>query len=393
MSELPVPIEMGVVASQAREEHELKALFVVAYQRGRDERQCFDKVMVSCERPSFADGATYSFPRGGAQVAGPSVKLAREIARCWGGMSYELRIVDQDAESVHIRGIAIDLVAGTRVAMEDRFAKKIQRKLKSGETKWIEPDERDLRELINRRGAICVRNALLQLFPPDLVEDAQERAQATLESAASGDLEKNRAETIKALLASFKSAGVTQDQIEGLTGRPIQDITPTEVAKLRTIYTSLKDGMTRPSDHFEGAGEVKVVSKSTEEVKDRLAKAAKGNEKPTKPAQDRVQDAEVVTTTPEAQDAPQAATKAQNGAQEEKAGDEPDQSVTDDVSPDQVLKLIPEAEAALAFTVAKMKKARTEWLGTADLTAADPAKASAYYRWLYAAIDQSEPLV
>lgn len=307
MSEsLPVPVEMGVVASQAREEHELKALFVVAYQRGRNERDCFDKVMVSCERPSFADGATYSFPRGGTQVTGPSIKLAREIARCWGGVSYELRIVDESPESVHIRGIAIDFVAVIRVAMEDRFGKKIQRKLRSGETKWIEPDERDLRELINRRGAICVRNALLQLFPPDLVEDAQERSQATLEAAASGDLEKNRAKTIAALLASFKTVGVTQDQVEGFTGRPIQDITPTEVAKLRTIYASLKDGVTRPSDHFGGVGEVRPVSRSTEEVKERLAKSAKDQQKAPETAQDAPEQAGATTTTPEAEVAPQA---------------------------------------------------------------------------------------
>ena len=49
-------------------------------------------------------------------------------------------------------------------------------------TEWTVPDERDLRELTNRRGAICVRNAILALVPPDLVEDAMATADQTLEA-------------------------------------------------------------------------------------------------------------------------------------------------------------------------------------------------------------------
>src|SRR5690606_32675204 len=95
--------EAGAASAVAREEAEMKSAIFLARQFPRDEAAAYTKIIKSCRRPTFAEGAMYRFPRGGQQVEGPSVQLAREIARCWGNIRYGLRIVSVDAEMIHIR--------------------------------------------------------------------------------------------------------------------------------------------------------------------------------------------------------------------------------------------------------------------------------------------------
>jgi len=74
-------------------------------------------------------------------------------------------VVSLTDEHVHIRGFAIDLETNASTEYEDQFKRLVQRKGRDGETHWVQPDERDLRELIGRRGAILVRNAILSYTP------------------------------------------------------------------------------------------------------------------------------------------------------------------------------------------------------------------------------------
>ena len=239
-------MDTGGISVYAREQHELQAAFMIALHRPRNESSAFSKIMASCERASFAEGASYSFPRGGARVTGPSVKLAREMARVWGNIQHGIRIVTMDEDWVHIAGWALDLETNTRVQAEDKFKRLVQRK--GG---WIRPDERDLRELVNRHGAICVRNALLQLLPADMVEEAQRVANETMVKAAKGELTQSPEETRRRLVLAFRSFGVTVEMIERRLAHPLEEISADELADLRQIYTSLAEENSKRSDHFE----------------------------------------------------------------------------------------------------------------------------------------------
>ena len=108
-----------------------------------------------------------------------------------------------------IQGFAWDLESNTYVPLQDRFKKLIFRKGKG----WIVPDERDLRELINRRGAILTRNCLLMILPRDLIEDALGVADQTLKS----DI-KDPASEQKKLILQFDKWGVTVDQLNKYVG-------------------------------------------------------------------------------------------------------------------------------------------------------------------------------
>ncbi len=245
---------VGALSAQTRETSEIQASITIAKRFPRDEIAARLKCSASCARPSFAERAAYSFPRGGSNVTGPSVDLARELARCWGNINYGLRIVEGDDDTIHIKGFAFDIETNNRIEMEDKFAKLVQRKSKkTGITEWVTPDERDLRELMNRRGAILVRNALLQLLPPDLIDDALNESRETMRRAAAGELGKDRESTVKGLAKAFAMQGVTIEMLEQRLGHELKLISDEEVADLRGIYKSISDGHTKRADHFEFA--------------------------------------------------------------------------------------------------------------------------------------------
>jgi hypothetical protein len=254
--------EVGAVAASAREEAEIKAAIFLARQFLRDEAAAYTKIMRSCQRPGLAEEAVYSFPRGGQTVKGPSVNLAREIARCWGNIRYGLRVVSVTEDMVHIRGYAYDMETNAYVEHEDEFAKLVQRKdRRTGKTEWIAPDERDLRELINRRGAILVRNAILQVVPSDIVEAAQREAEQTMVAAAKGELKQSKEEAIRRLALAFSNIAVTTDMLSAYLKHPLENASPEEVANLRSVYKSIMDGNSKREDYFNlNAGKPKSES-------------------------------------------------------------------------------------------------------------------------------------
>lgn len=232
-------MELAPSAAMMEKQTEIQGAIIVARRFPRNEEAAFEKLMRSSRRTSFAEEAEYSFPRGGATVTGPSVSLAREAARVWGNIRYGLEVVLDTSEERHIRGWAWDLETNTKVAAEDFFQKLIQRKQKGGGgSQWVKPDERDLRELTFRRGAILVRNCLLQLMPRDLIEDARAQSRATLAKDAAQDPDSAR----KAVLRAFSEINVSAEQLQGYLGHPVGQSSPEEIAELRAVYQSIKDG-------------------------------------------------------------------------------------------------------------------------------------------------------
>lgn len=242
--------QAGEMAAVKREESEIQAAIISAKKFPRDELQAYSKAIKSHQRPRLAEAATYTFPRGGSKVEGPSIDCARDLARCWGNMDYGIRVVAMDDNTVHIKGFAIDLETNNRASAEDKFNKLVQ--TKKG---WVEPDERALRELIGRRGSILVRNAILQLLPPDLIDDAQATAKATMMSAAKGELKQNREDAIKKLVLAFSGVQVTTDMIKAKLNHDVSLITDEEFIDLKKIFKSIKDGHTSRSEQFEASGQ------------------------------------------------------------------------------------------------------------------------------------------
>lgn len=247
-------LHAGTAAAVSREQAELQASLFLARTNPRDEARCFTKIMASCKRPLFAEGAQYKFPRGGSQISGPSVELAREMARVWGNMRSGHRIVSVDAEHVHIKGFCHDLETNNYKEEESKFRRRVQRKVRNEqgvqETRWVEPDERDLRELVNKQGAICERNSILRCMPPDIIEEACRASDETIKKAAKGEIEQDRAGALRRMALAFVDLGVTTEMIREYVGHDLDALTPEELTDLRGIYKSISDGNSRREEYF-----------------------------------------------------------------------------------------------------------------------------------------------
>lgn len=237
---------VGTAAALQRVDSEVKSAMVMARQFPRDEDSARVALTKACRRVTFAKDATYSFSRGGSPITGPSVELARQAARLWGNIDHSMRIVSKDLDYIHVSGTAIDLQTNTRSTVEDKFRRLIQRK-----DRWVEPDERDERELTNRRAAMCVRNAILQVLPADLIEDAQEEAGKTMLAAARKELQENPEDRIKRMAAAFSDVGVTVDMIEKRLGHAMKVTTPEELVTMTQVFKSIKAGNTTRDKEFD----------------------------------------------------------------------------------------------------------------------------------------------
>jgi hypothetical protein len=230
----------------------IRASCEMALLNPRDERQAGLRVLQSMTRPRVADGATYQFKRGGKPIIGPSVKLAREIARCWGNIQHGHKVISEDDESIHIEGWAWDLEANSRTSKEAKFKKLIQRK-RGNQTIWETPDERDLNELILRRAALLQRNALLELFPTDLVDECLDAAANTLSGESQRQIEDDPKEIVRKTIALFDAIGISEEQLKAFGG----PWSHKKVAELRGVYNSIQDGHTTQDEHFPSADDSK----------------------------------------------------------------------------------------------------------------------------------------
>lgn len=239
----------------ARELGEAQAAVMLAKQFPRDELLAYQQIIQACQRPTFAAKAVYRYPRGKTTVSGASVVLAREIARCYGNCVSGYRVLSNDDDQIHLQGYAWDQQTNRRVVLEDRFNAKIQRKFRTAdggeETQWITPDERDLRELVSRRASFLERNALLRLLPADLIEDAMAACTVAETRTADKDVKADRGGTLRKLVTAFQSFGVHRDMIEDRIGHRLEDASPEEIAELRQIYNSIKDGSATRDEFFE----------------------------------------------------------------------------------------------------------------------------------------------
>jgi hypothetical protein len=244
--------ELAPTAAAAEKQFEIQSAIIIAKRFPRDEDAAFQKLMKACGRTSFAEDAEYSFPRGDSKVNGPSVALAREAARVWTNIRYGLTIIRDDAQSRQIQGWAWDMETNTKVTAEDDFEKLIYRKpnpRKNFAGGWIKPDERDLRELTNRRGSILMRNCILQVLPKDLIEDAVDACHQTLRSNAEKDPDGAR----KKILVAFSELNVTAEMLATYLGHPLAQSSPSEIADLRAIYKSISDHNSKWSDYVSAA--------------------------------------------------------------------------------------------------------------------------------------------
>lgn len=240
---MPQHANAGAVAiEQERAVAEAQGKLVIAKRFPRDEARAFQKAMDACARPSLATVANYSFPRAGQTVAGPSIRLAEELARCWGNIDYGIRELSRKDGVSEMEAYAWDME--TNVISSQKFTVRHVRDTRGGGKELTE--ERDIYELTANMGGRRLRSRILAILPPDLVDAAVQQCRSTL----AGNSQEPLADRVRKMVAAFGKLGVPAANIETRLGHTLDQTTADELADMIGIYQSIRDGMTKAADWF-----------------------------------------------------------------------------------------------------------------------------------------------
>lgn len=243
-----------VAREESRAMHEVQAAFVIAKKFPRNESECFSKIVKACERPFLADMALYAYPKGGKNVQGPSIRLAEMLVQYWGNCDAGIREISQSNGVSVAEAYAIDLETNTRVTKVFHVPHQIG--TKQGIKKLTDP--RDIYELVANQGARRMRACILAIIPGDIVDAAVVKCKHTMVHKG-----EPLADKLRKLSLAFEEIGVKVSHIEKKLGHSFDITTAEEVADLRIIYKSIKDGMATRTDFFD-IGAPSEASKTVE---------------------------------------------------------------------------------------------------------------------------------
>lgn len=248
-------------ASSSREMEEVKGQIFMARQFPRNVFQSEQRILDACKRPSLAETAIYSYPRGGARVEGPSIRLAEVLAQNWGNLAFGIKELEQrNGESVAM-AYAWDLE--TNVREEKVFTVPHSRYTRSGINKLTDP--RDIYEMVANQGSRRLRACILGIIPGDITEKAIEECNKTL---AGNNKEPLKDRVNNALKAFKEQHRVTQAMVEERFGYNAESFTEYDYLELIKIFTSLKDGMSKVDDWFDKKAKSKQEDKLTDAFKE-----------------------------------------------------------------------------------------------------------------------------
>lgn len=243
-----VPAEARSGSNQmmiSRQAQEVQAAMVVAKKFPRDEFEAMEKIKRTCQRYTLAEQAIYSYPRGGQQVVGPSIRLAEALAQNWGNIDYGVIELEQKDGESEMMAYAWDLETNTRVTKI--FTVEHKRDTKKGSYQLT--DSRDIYEATANFGARRMRACILGVIPGDVVDLAVEECRATVKN---GIGKEPIVERVNKLLKTFRDEfKISKEQIEKYAGRNCADFGEDEFINLKGVYKALRDGQATPRDYFE----------------------------------------------------------------------------------------------------------------------------------------------
>lgn len=241
----PLPVGTGATQAtqveQARAVAEVQAAVVVAQQCPRDMIRAEGDMRDSCGRMALAQRAFYRVPNRGQ---GPSVHLARELARVWGNIQYgvhELRR-DDDRGISEIQAFAWDVQTNSR---QSRTFQVPHQRMVKGERKPL-VDLGDVYLNNQNIGARAVRECIYGVLPTWFVESAEDICRQTLQNGDGKPLKDRIADAVQA----FAGMGVKAGQLEDKLDRKRGQWDAGNVATLQVLYMSIQRGEVTVDEEF-----------------------------------------------------------------------------------------------------------------------------------------------
>lgn len=259
----------AVAIEQERAVAEAQGQLVLAKKFPRDNSASYAELMESCKMPAFAAVAFYSVPRGGGKVTGPSIRLAEEIARCYGNFNYGHRELSRSAGKSEVEVYAWDMEKNNRRIRQITVEHVID--TRDGPKKMR--DSKEIDDKISNVASKQVRGLMLALMPKWMVESAIDECRKTL----AGNNDEPISVRVRKMTQAFAKFGVTTEHLERHLGHKLDDVLADELVDLMGVFNSLKEGT--PASEFFGQQEAAEATASTAEAIKATAAAA-----PRKPA-------------------------------------------------------------------------------------------------------------
>lgn len=244
--------ETAVAAAASQAKAATEARYMMAMHRPRNIEAVRVRLLDACKRPGFAAVAKYSKPIGNGRVIGPSIRFAEEAGRCLGNILVETPTLFDSPEKRVIRVHVTDLESNLSYSGDISLEKVVERKtLKKGQTAvrqrvnsqgettyTVEATEDDL--LVKQQAVASkhIRTGILRILPSDILEEAMALVDATLRDEDAKDPVAARRRVVDA----FHGVGVSPAQLVEYLGNSLEQVNPSQLNELRTIYNALKDG-------------------------------------------------------------------------------------------------------------------------------------------------------
>jgi len=220
-----------------------------------------DAIAVATMDKDTASTCTYSVPRGGKAISGPSVHLAKIIAQQWGNLRVETKVVNVDLTTVTSQAIAFDL--------EKNLAIKVEVK-RSIMTKMGRMKDDMIVVTGNAGNSIALRNAIFAIIPKSVTDKVYKTAMTLITGDISDEtkLIKRRKVIIDALMGTYS---VTETEILSAIGKAsIAHIVGEDIVVLIGIGQAIKDGDTTIEEAFRGKVKGAVVMPNVDKEAERI---------------------------------------------------------------------------------------------------------------------------
>ena len=262
---LPVK-ETDIVYQQDRAAIDIQISTAKAYPRSV-KRSIEDALTIVTMDTETAATCTYSLPRSGKAITGPSVHLATILAQSWGNMRIEARVTDIGERQITSQAIAFDLEKNIAIKVE------VKRNI-TGKSGRFNDDM--ITVTGNAANSIALRNAILKVIPRQVIEKVYNAALETITGDIS-DSTKLIAARNKLLSQIKESYNVTEEEILFAIGKAsIDHIDRDNLVTLIGIRQAVKDGDTTVDEAFRSKRKVEPEKVSAEKEKERIRRHIEG---------------------------------------------------------------------------------------------------------------------
>jgi len=179
-----------------------------------------------------ASTCTYSVPRGGKAITGPSVHLAKILMQNWGNIRGETKVIEIGQRDITSQSVIWDL--------ENNAALKVEVKRSIMTDKGTKRMTDDMITVTgNAANSIALRNAIFGIIPRAIVDKVYSASQQKI----IGD-DQNFAKRVKDVLAGFKKVyDKDEAAVLPLVGKAkIDQLTKGDLVVLIGVAQALKDG-------------------------------------------------------------------------------------------------------------------------------------------------------